>query len=80
MSISDLRSRIGVRWLGDGRVAYLPQNPAALLHRETVRAEIEWTSRRALRAAGGAPSTDLLDALGADVRRGIRLDQGKRRS
>ncbi|MBV9101530.1 MAG: ATP-binding cassette domain-containing protein [Candidatus Dormibacteraeota bacterium] len=29
-----------------GRVAYLPQNPTALLHRPTVRAELEWTLRR----------------------------------
>jgi len=37
-----------------GRVAYLPQNPGALLHRSTVRAEVEWTLRR----AGGAASPD----------------------
>ena len=30
-----------------GRVAYLPQNPTALLHRATVRAEVEFTLRRA---------------------------------
>jgi energy-coupling factor transporter ATP-binding protein EcfA2 len=30
-----------------GRVAYLPQNPTSLLHRPTVRAEIELTLRRA---------------------------------
>lgn len=29
-----------------GRVAYLPQNPMALLHRPTVRAEVELTLRR----------------------------------
>jgi energy-coupling factor transport system ATP-binding protein len=29
-----------------GRVAYLPQNPTSLLHRATVRSEIEWTLRR----------------------------------
>ncbi len=29
-----------------GRVAYLPQNPTSLLHRPTVRSEIEWTRRR----------------------------------
>lgn len=30
-----------------GRVAYLPQNPTALLHRPTVRSEVELTLRRA---------------------------------
>jgi energy-coupling factor transport system ATP-binding protein len=30
-----------------GRVAYLPQNPSALLHRPTVREEVELTLRRA---------------------------------
>jgi energy-coupling factor transporter ATP-binding protein EcfA2 len=30
-----------------GRVAYLPQNPTSLLHRASVRSEIEWTLRRA---------------------------------
>ena len=29
-----------------GRLAYLPQNPSALLHRATVRSEIAWTLRR----------------------------------
>ena len=28
-----------------GRVAYLPQNPTVLLHRQTLRSEIEWTLR-----------------------------------
>ena len=45
-----------------GRVAYLPQNPAALLHRPTVRSEVELTLSR---AEDGAESPDLiLDALG----------------
>ena len=29
----------------DGRIAYLPQNPTVLLHRQTLRSEIEWTLR-----------------------------------
>jgi energy-coupling factor transporter ATP-binding protein EcfA2 len=37
--------RSGSVWRAEGRVAYLPQNPAALLHRETVSAEIAWTLR-----------------------------------
>ncbi len=44
-----------------GRVAYLPQNPMALLHRATVSAEVAWTVR------GDPPSRDaaaLIDELG----------------
>jgi len=37
--------RSGTVWRERGRVAYLPQNPAALLHRESVAAEIAWTLR-----------------------------------
>ena len=37
---------------GPGRVAFLPQNPLALLHRATVAAEVAWTVR------GDAPSGD----------------------
>ena len=44
-----------------GRIAYLPQNPSALLHRATVRSEIEWTLRRTGSAAGMG---GLLDELG----------------
>lgn len=45
-----------------GRVAYLPQNPSALLHRATVRGEVEWTLRR----ARSAQSADrVLESLGA---------------
>lgn len=38
----------------DGRVAYLPQNPTALLHRQTLRDEVAWT----LRHDGAGPSVD----------------------
>jgi energy-coupling factor transporter ATP-binding protein EcfA2 len=44
-----------------GRVAFLPQNPMALLHRPSVAAEVAWTVR------GDAPSNDatlLIDELG----------------
>ena len=44
-----------------GRIAYLPQNPSALLHRATVRSEIEWTLRRT-HSAGRADA--LLEELG----------------
>jgi energy-coupling factor transport system ATP-binding protein len=39
-----------------GRIAYLPQNPTALLHRRSVRDEVAWTLRhaRASAAAGHA--------------------------
>jgi energy-coupling factor transport system ATP-binding protein len=37
--------RSGSVWRTAGRVAYLPQNPAALLHRESVAAEVAWTLR-----------------------------------
>jgi energy-coupling factor transport system ATP-binding protein len=47
-----------------GRVAYLPQNPAALLHRQSVAAEIEWTMRRSPSRADGGDDGDLLHALG----------------
>ncbi|MHB8488181.1 MAG: ABC transporter ATP-binding protein [Candidatus Dormibacteria bacterium] len=46
---------------GPGRVAFLPQNPIALLHRATVAAEVAWTVR------GDPPSGDaamLLAELG----------------
>jgi energy-coupling factor transport system ATP-binding protein len=44
-----------------GRVAYLPQNPAALLHRPTVRAEVELTLAR---ARDEASPDGILKALG----------------
>ena len=43
-----------------GRVAYLPQNPTALLHRPTVRAEVEltlqWAGETEGAVTGGPPS------------------------
>lgn len=48
----------------DGRVAYLPQNPAALLHRQTVAAEIEWTLRSSPIGSDDSDHTDLVHALG----------------
>jgi energy-coupling factor transport system ATP-binding protein len=47
---------------GPGRIAYLPQNPAALLHRPSVREEVRFTLDRA-----GEPresAAQLLDRLG----------------
>ncbi len=44
-----------------GRIAYLPQNPSALLHRATVRSEVEWTLRR---TGSGAGAGLLMDQLG----------------
>ena len=49
-------------WTGDpDRVAYLPQNPMALLHRATVAAEVAWTVRGDAR---GNDATLLIDELG----------------
>jgi energy-coupling factor transport system ATP-binding protein len=48
----------------DGRVAYLPQNPAALLHRQTVAAEIEWTLRRSQVSGDDPDHAELMGALG----------------
>jgi len=44
-----------------GRVAYLPQNPTSLLHRPTVRAEIELTLRR---STSGESADAMLNAFG----------------
>ena len=46
---------------GPGRVAYLPQNPMALLHRATVAAEVAWTVRGDAR---GNDARLLIDELG----------------
>src|SRR5438445_383106 len=44
-----------------GRIAYLPQNPAALLHRPTVRSEVSFTISR----AGGSERPEaILDEFG----------------
>jgi energy-coupling factor transport system ATP-binding protein len=60
--------RSGRVWRARGRVAYLPQNPAALLHRETVAAEIAWTLHGE-RDAGVSDegSRALLRTLGVDL-------------
>jgi energy-coupling factor transport system ATP-binding protein len=44
-----------------GRIAYLPQNPTALLHRPTVRSEVELTLNR---AQEDDPPEDILQELG----------------
>jgi energy-coupling factor transport system ATP-binding protein len=44
-----------------GRIAYLPQNPTALLHRPTVRAEVELTLHRSQEAE---PPEKILGELG----------------
>jgi energy-coupling factor transporter ATP-binding protein EcfA2 len=65
-----VEARQGTVWREVGRVAYLPQNPGALLHRETVAAEVAWTLR-AERRRGAAPDDGvlraLLGALGVDA-------------
>ena len=63
-----IKPRSGSAWRAAGRVAYLPQNPAALLHRETVAAEIAWTMRGEPRAdADDAAQEALLHTLGVDA-------------
>lgn len=56
--------RSGIVHRRQGRVAYLPQNPAALLHRETVAAEVEWTLRRSPHAGDHAAHLRLMSQLG----------------
>lgn len=46
---------------GQGRVAYLPQDPGVLLHRATVQKEVEYTLRR---AGSDEPAATLLARLG----------------
>ena len=41
----------------DGRTAYLPQNPGALLYLPTVRAEVELTLRRTAAGSPGSPGS-----------------------
>ncbi|HEX6349604.1 MAG TPA: ATP-binding cassette domain-containing protein [Candidatus Dormibacteraeota bacterium] len=61
-----------------GRVAYLPQDPAALLHRPTLREEVELTLRRAGEPARSAPILKRL-GLGALSERYPRdLSSGER--
>ncbi|HYL70270.1 MAG TPA: ABC transporter ATP-binding protein [Candidatus Dormibacteraeota bacterium] len=45
------------------RAAYLPQNPTALLHRPTVRAEIEWTLRHESASVRSAAADAMLDTF-----------------
>ncbi len=58
-----VRPRFGTVWRATGRVAYLPQNPAALLHRQSIADEIAWTMR-----GDPAPASDrLMRLLGIDA-------------
>ena len=63
-----LRSIAGLRapltgWVerAPGRVAYLPQDPGALLHRPSVIAEVRWTIER---AGTDEPAERILEAFG----------------
>jgi energy-coupling factor transporter ATP-binding protein EcfA2 len=62
----------------DGRTAYLPQNPGALLHLPSVRAEVELTLRRTGSAGSPEPLlaamglTDLADRYPRDLSSGQR--------
>jgi energy-coupling factor transport system ATP-binding protein len=57
-SLAPLRGKVERR---PGRIAYLPQNPSALLHRPTVRSEVELTLDRA--GETGSPQV-ILGSLG----------------
>ena len=57
-SLAPMSGRIERR---PGRTAYLPQNPAALLHRPTLRSEVELTLER---AGDREPAGRIIDALG----------------
>ena len=62
-----LKPRGGRVRRGGGRVAYLPQNPAALLHRPSVREEVRFTVERAAEVCGPAADREpdrILAALG----------------
>jgi energy-coupling factor transporter ATP-binding protein EcfA2 len=62
----------------EGRTAYLPQNPGALLHLPTVRAEVDLTLRRTGSAGGSEPIlaafglTHLADTYPRDLSSGER--------
>ena len=56
-----LALRSGRREVRPGRIAYLPQNPAALLHRPTVRDEVRLTLER---AGEPEPPEAILERLG----------------
>jgi energy-coupling factor transport system ATP-binding protein len=60
-----LPPKAGTVWRQGGRTAYLPQNPGALLHLPTVRAEVELTLRRsgADPTAGAAASAVSVEAM-----------------
>ena len=51
----------GTAWRRPGRVAYLPQDPGALLHRRSVQAEVDYTLRR---AGSAQPRGAVLQRLG----------------
>ena len=63
-----------------GRIAYLPQNPVALLHRQSVRAEVQFTIDRAGGQEGERPErilgilglTELADRYPRDLSSGER--------
>jgi len=55
------RPLAGTSWRRPGRVAYLPQDPAALLHRRSVQDEVDYTLRR---SRSQQPRGALLQRLG----------------
>ncbi len=60
-TIAGLAPLAGRVWRRPGRIAYLPQNPTAVLHRPTVRAEVRLTLDR---ASEPEPPEAILEELG----------------
>src|SRR5207249_2813084 len=73
-----LRPRSGTVERPPGRVAYLPQNPAALLHRPTFLEEVELTLRRAASSDGAGPILERLGLSGVAGRYPRDLSSGER--
>lgn len=73
-----LRPLAGQVERGPGRVAYLPQDPAALLHRPTVREEVELTLRRAGERGDAAEILARLGLTGFAERYPRDLSSGQR--
>lgn len=59
-SLAPLAGRV---WRRPGRIAYLPQNPTALLHRPTVRSEVNLTLQRSRELE---PPEEILEQLGIE--------------
>jgi len=73
-----LRPLSGAVMRPPGRVAYLPQDPAALLHRPTVRDEVELTLRRSGEVPDAGPMLQRLGLVAVAGRYPRDLSSGER--